>query len=202
MASEIFDEMTYGDEFGVLALAAFVFTVVNWVVKPIVTLLAIPLIILTFGIAYFFVNVLMLRADRLARGRLRGRRVLDLVGATIVIWLVNVVIAAFVRDCKRPATDRRALTRARLGVEPLAARGRGPVPGSIDTRSAASGWKRRLERVDEARDAEARVLGQVAGAAGADAAAVDHGHARLLVRSRPCACGRRGRRAAAPAGRP
>ena len=34
VASEIFDEMTYGDSFWVLALAALVFTIVNWVVKP------------------------------------------------------------------------------------------------------------------------------------------------------------------------
>ena len=60
MASKLFDEMTYGDQFGVLALAALVFTVANWIVKPIVTVLAIPLIILTLGVAYFFVNVLML----------------------------------------------------------------------------------------------------------------------------------------------
>ena len=70
--------------------------------------------------------------------------------------------------------------RVVLGLQPISRRAEEvPVPGSIDTRSAASGWKRRLERVDEARDAEVRALGQVARAAGADAAAVDHGHARL-----------------------
>ena len=60
VASEVFDGVTYGDDFWVLVLAAAVFTVANWIVKPIVTILAIPLIILTLGVAYFFVNVLML----------------------------------------------------------------------------------------------------------------------------------------------
>ena len=101
VASEIFDEMTYGDEFGVLALAALVFTVANWIVKPIVTLLAIPLIILTLGVAYFFVNVLMLLvADWLVRDFEAGG-FWTVVGATIVIWLVNVVIAAAMSDLRR-----------------------------------------------------------------------------------------------------
>src|SRR5215213_2133886 len=41
-------------------LAGFVFSLANMVVKPIVAILAIPLIILTLGIAYFLVNVLMI----------------------------------------------------------------------------------------------------------------------------------------------
>ena len=69
VASELFDEMTYGDSFWVLLLAAVVFTIVNWIVKPIVAILSIPLIILTLGVAYFFVNVLMLLLTELG-----GRR--------------------------------------------------------------------------------------------------------------------------------
>ena len=42
VASELLDEMTYGDSFWVLALAALVFTIVNWIVKPIVTILSHP----------------------------------------------------------------------------------------------------------------------------------------------------------------
>jgi uncharacterized membrane protein YvlD (DUF360 family) len=42
VAAQLFDRVSYGDEFGVLLLAAIVFTVANWIVKPIVTVLAIP----------------------------------------------------------------------------------------------------------------------------------------------------------------
>ena len=59
VAAELFDGVTY-DEFSTLALAAIVFALVNFAVRPIVTLLTLPLIILTLGIAYFFVNLLML----------------------------------------------------------------------------------------------------------------------------------------------
>jgi putative membrane protein len=100
VASEIFDDMTYGGQFGVLALAALVFTLVNWIVKPLLTLLSIPLIILTFGIAYFFVNVLMLVLTDAVVGDFEAGSFWTVVGATIVIWLVNVVIAAAVHDLR------------------------------------------------------------------------------------------------------
>ena len=110
VASEIFDEMTYGDSFWVLALAALVFTIVNWVVKPMLAILSIPLIIVTFGIAYFFVNVLMLVLTSVLVGDFAVGGFWTYVGATIVIWLVNVVIGAFVRDVRvgsSRSTDRR-----------------------------------------------------------------------------------------------
>ena len=97
VASEIFDQMTYGDEFGVLALAALVFTVANWIVKPIVTLLAIPLIILTLGIAYFLVNVLMIFLTSWIVDDFHVDGFWAGVGAAIVVWLVNVLLDALGR---------------------------------------------------------------------------------------------------------
>jgi putative membrane protein len=101
VASEIFDEMTYGDSFWVLALAALVFTIVNWIVKPVLAILSIPLIIVTFGIAYFFVNVLMLVLTDAVVGGFEAGPFWTVVGATIVIWLVNLVIAAAIHDIRR-----------------------------------------------------------------------------------------------------
>ena len=96
VASEIFDEMTYGDSFWVLALAALVFTIVNWVVKPVLAILSIPLIIVTFGIAYFFVNVLMLLLTSELVGDFAVGGFWTYVGATIVIWLVNWLVSQLV----------------------------------------------------------------------------------------------------------
>jgi putative membrane protein len=98
VASELFDELTYGGQFGVLALAALVFTVANFVVKPVVAVLAIPLIVVTLGIAYFFVNVLMLLLTDWVVGDFEVGGFWTVVGATIVIWAVNVVISALFRD--------------------------------------------------------------------------------------------------------
>jgi putative membrane protein len=100
VASEIFDNMTYGDSFWVLVLAALVFTVANWIVKPIVTVLAIPLIILTLGVAYFFVNVLMLLLTDWVVPDFDVSGFWTLVGATVVIWAVNLIISAVVHDMR------------------------------------------------------------------------------------------------------
>jgi putative membrane protein len=101
VASELFDQMTYGDSFWVLVLAAVVFTIVNWIVKPVVAILSIPLIIVTLGVAYFFVNVLMLLVTDWVVGDFEAGGFWTVVGATIVIWLVNLVIAAFLHDVSR-----------------------------------------------------------------------------------------------------
>jgi putative membrane protein len=101
VASELFDQMTYGDSFGVLVLAALVFTIVNWIVKPVVAILSIPLIIVTLGVAYFFVNVLMLLLTDWVVGDFEAGGFWTVVGATIIIWLVNLVIAAFLHDVGR-----------------------------------------------------------------------------------------------------
>ena len=98
VASELFDEMTYGDSFWVLVLAALVFTIVNRIVRPVVAILSIPLIIVTLGVAYFFVNVLMLLLTDWLVSDFEVDGFWTLVGATIVIWLVNLVIGAARRD--------------------------------------------------------------------------------------------------------
>jgi putative membrane protein len=107
VASELFDQMTYGDSFWVLVLAAVVFTIVNWIVKPIVAILSIPLIILTLGVAYFFVNVLMLLLTDWVVPDFEAGGFWTVVGATVVIWLVNLIIAAFLHDVGRAKQRRR-----------------------------------------------------------------------------------------------
>jgi putative membrane protein len=52
--------VTYGDEWETLLVAAAVFTLVNAWVKPVVTVLSIPFIVVTLGLFYVLVNVLML----------------------------------------------------------------------------------------------------------------------------------------------
>jgi putative membrane protein len=108
VASELFDNVSYDDKFGVLLLAAVVFTVANWIVKPIVTVLAIPLILLTLGIAYFFVNVLMLLLTSAIVSDFDVEGFWTLVGATIVIWAVNLVIGAALHDWRRASRRRGA----------------------------------------------------------------------------------------------
>jgi putative membrane protein len=60
VASWILSGVTYGDQWWTLLIAGVVFTIVNAFVKPILTILSLPFIIVTLGLFYFLLNILML----------------------------------------------------------------------------------------------------------------------------------------------
>jgi putative membrane protein len=60
VAAWILSGVTYGDQWWTLLIAGIVFTLVNMFVKPILTILSIPFIIVTLGLFYFLLNILML----------------------------------------------------------------------------------------------------------------------------------------------
>jgi putative membrane protein len=106
VAAELLDDVSY-DEFSTLVVAALVFGLVNFAIRPIVTILTLPLIIITLGIAYFFVNLLMLLLTAALVDGFRVDGFWTAVGATIVIWLVNSLVGALARDVEsRPARGR------------------------------------------------------------------------------------------------
>ena len=75
-----------------LIIAGAVFAIVNLLVKPIVTLLALPVIVLTLGIALFFVNLLMLYITSWLVSDFQIESFGAAVLGTIVIWLVNLIL--------------------------------------------------------------------------------------------------------------
>ncbi len=85
------------DGFGSLLLAGAVLGLANVYLKPLLTFIAIPLIILTFGIAYFFVNVAILAFTAWVVPHFSIDGFWTYVGAVIVIWLVNVALGAIMR---------------------------------------------------------------------------------------------------------
>ncbi len=60
VAAWVLSGVSYGNQWWTLFIAAAVFTLVNAWVKPILTVLSIPFIVLTLGLFYFLINVLML----------------------------------------------------------------------------------------------------------------------------------------------
>lgn len=73
-------------------LAGLVFSLVNMIVKPIVAILAIPLIVLTLGIAYFLVNVLMIFLTSWIVGSFHVDGFWSGVGAAVIVWIVNLLL--------------------------------------------------------------------------------------------------------------
>ena len=80
------------ERWGPIILAGVVLGLANVFLKPLVTFIALPLILLTFGIAYFFVNVVMLLFTEWVTPDFSIDGFWTYVGATIVVWLVNVTV--------------------------------------------------------------------------------------------------------------
>jgi putative membrane protein len=73
-------------------LGALTLTVANAILKPILAILTLPLIVFTLGIAYFAINVAMLALAEWVAPRFSIDGFWTYVGATIVVWLVNVAM--------------------------------------------------------------------------------------------------------------
>ena len=92
----IFDSVEIRRWWPVLVGAA-VLGIANAVVKPVLTVLALPIIIVTLGLAYFAINVLMLALAEWIATDFSIDGFWTYVGATIVVWLVNSVLEALAR---------------------------------------------------------------------------------------------------------
>jgi putative membrane protein len=71
---------------------ALTLTIGNAIIKPILALLTLPLIIVTFGLAYFAINVAMLALAEWVAPHFSIDGFWTYVGATIVVWFVNFVL--------------------------------------------------------------------------------------------------------------
>jgi putative membrane protein len=89
----IFDSVEIG-RWGSVLIGAAVLGIANAVVKPVLAVLALPLIIVTLGIAYFAINVLMLALAEWIASDFSIDGFWTYVGATIVVWLVNWILNA------------------------------------------------------------------------------------------------------------
>jgi putative membrane protein len=78
--------------FGSLLVAAAVFGVLNTLLKPLLRFITFPLAILTLGIAWFFVSMLMLDITDAIVGGFHIDGFWTLVAATLIVWLVNLAL--------------------------------------------------------------------------------------------------------------
>lgn len=90
----LFDGVAIG-RWGPLLLGSAVMTIGNAILKPILAILTLPLIIVTLGLAYFALNVLMLALAEWIAPDFSIDGFWTYVGATIVVWLVNVTMGWF-----------------------------------------------------------------------------------------------------------
>jgi putative membrane protein len=79
-----------------LVIGGVVLALGNAFLKPLLALLTLPLIVFTFGLAYFALNVAMLALAEWVAPDFSIDGFWTYVGATIVVWLVNLVVQGLI----------------------------------------------------------------------------------------------------------
>ena len=80
------------DSAGALIKAAALFGILNTIVKPVLRLLTLPLAFITLGLIWFGVAMVMLWLTSLFIDGFDIHGFMTLVWATIIVWVVNVVL--------------------------------------------------------------------------------------------------------------
>src|ERR1700743_2226391 len=107
VAAWVLSGISYGDQWWTLFIAAAVFTLVNAWIKPLLTVLSIPFIIVTLGLFYFLLNVFMLYLTDWIVPDFEIRTFWWGVLAAIIVSIVNGVLGMVLPD-PDPRADRRA----------------------------------------------------------------------------------------------
>jgi putative membrane protein len=91
LAAWIFSGISVGGSAGTLIVAALVYGILATFVKPLLKLLTFPLMLLTLGVAWFFVAMFILWLTDAIVGGFHIDGFWTLVGGTIVVWAVGAV---------------------------------------------------------------------------------------------------------------
>jgi putative membrane protein len=94
VATWLLSGLSYGSDWWALLGAAFVFTLVNFCLKPVLTILSIPFIIVTLGLFYLLINVFMLYLTHWIVPRFTIASFWWALSAAIIISAVNGLLRA------------------------------------------------------------------------------------------------------------
>jgi putative membrane protein len=107
VAAWILSGITYGDQWWTLFIAAAVFTLINAWVKPVLTILSLPFIVVTLGLFYFLINVLMLYVTDWVVPDFEIRSFWWAVLGAIIVSLVNGLMNLVLPDRDEPSRGDR-----------------------------------------------------------------------------------------------
>jgi putative membrane protein len=88
--------------FWAYVIGAAVLGIANAVIKPILAILTLPLIVLTLGIFYLFINILMVLLAEWIAPNFSIDGFWTYVGVVFIVWLVNWVAGFAVDQFERP----------------------------------------------------------------------------------------------------
>ena len=96
----LFDGVHIG-RWGPILVGAAVLGLANAFLKPVLTILTFPLILITLGLFYFALNIAMLGLAEWVASDFSINGFWTYVGATIVVWLVNWILYSLLDDLFR-----------------------------------------------------------------------------------------------------
>jgi putative membrane protein len=96
VATWLLSGLSYGRDWWALLIAALVFTLVNFFLKPVLTILSIPLIIVTLGVFYLLINVFMLYLTHWIVHQFTIASFWWAVAAAIIVSVVNAILRGVV----------------------------------------------------------------------------------------------------------
>ncbi len=95
VANGLFDSVEIGDWQDYL-LGALVLGIANAIIKPVLTLLTLPLIIFTLGLFYLVINIAMIALTEWIVPNFSVDGFWTYVGVVVIVWLVNWAANAFI----------------------------------------------------------------------------------------------------------
>jgi putative membrane protein len=98
MVGWILGSVTFHGSTSTVIWSALVFGILNTVLKPVLKVITFPLALVTFGLAWFFVSMLMLWLTHTIINGFDIHGFWNYVWATILVWAVNMVVDAVFRD--------------------------------------------------------------------------------------------------------
>jgi len=98
IAGWILSGVTFHGSWTTVIWSALVFGILNTILKPILKLLTLPFAVITLGLAWFFVSMLMLWLTQLIISGFDIHGFWTYVKATILVWAVNLVLDSLFRE--------------------------------------------------------------------------------------------------------
>ena len=115
LAAVLIPSITYHHHLVTLIVAGLILGLVNVALRPVVVVLTLPAVILSFGIALLFINALMLwLTTRIVSGfDIHG--FWPTLGGALILWVVNLVLAPWRRKARKHKRGRARVSRPRVG---------------------------------------------------------------------------------------
>jgi putative membrane protein len=98
LAASLFSGIDYNDQIFVLIIASFIFGVANTLIRPVLMILSLPAVVLTYGLFTLVINTAMLYVTSFFYPRFQVKSIWSAIGAVIILWIVNYLMTDLIGE--------------------------------------------------------------------------------------------------------